>query len=130
MSPRCYQQGINKHALEIAELYPVDKDRWIREATLLRFPYWDWAFDAVPPREVIADPTVKIITPESAWSGETVEVENPLFKYQFPKDRYKELGGFPTTARYPNQKGQSNPGELAKLVSLPYAMCCDIDDFR
>lgn len=106
----------------------MDNDRWILEAKQLRLPYWDWASDAVPPNEVISDPKVKIVTPESARCGETVLFPNPLLSYKFPDGKWESFSKFPATVRYPTKNGKSDVKELTKLVSLPFIMYSDIDD--
>ncbi|KAH9080397.1 photo-regulated tyrosinase [Lactarius deliciosus] len=74
-----YEQVMQQHALEIANTYQVNKDRWVTAAQNLRAPYWDWATNSVPPDEVISKTTVNIVTPD----GRTTSVANPLLKYTF-----------------------------------------------
>lgn len=99
-----YEQVMQQHALEIANTYQVNKDRWVTAAQNLRAPYWDWATNSVPPDEVISNTTVNIVTPD----GRTTSVANPLLKYTFnPIDAsfpapYKN---WRTTIRNPTSSG-------------------------
>ena len=73
------QQILQKHAIDIAETYTVDKQRWQQVAADLRQPFWDWARNSVPPSEVISLTQVTITTPD----GKRTKVDNPLFHYAF-----------------------------------------------
>ena len=73
------QQILQKHAIDIAETYTVDKQRWQQVAADLRQPFWDWARNSVPPAEVISLTQVTITTPD----GKRTKVDNPLFHYAF-----------------------------------------------
>jgi tyrosinase len=70
---------MQRHALDIAGQYQVDKDTWNTAAQNLRAPYWDWATNSLPPAEVISLQSVNIIT----FDGSTISVPNPLFQYTF-----------------------------------------------
>ncbi|KAH9980147.1 photo-regulated tyrosinase [Lactifluus volemus] len=74
-----YEQVMQRHALDIAGRYQVDKDTWNTAAQNLRAPYWDWATNSLPPAEVISLQSVNIIT----FDGSTISVPNPLFQYTF-----------------------------------------------
>ena len=90
---------IQQHALEIANTYQVNKQRWVAAAQNLRLPYWDWATNIIPPPEVISKETVDIVTPD----GQTTTVTNPLLKYTFnPIDSSFPHSSWKTTIRHPD----------------------------
>ncbi|KAF8271967.1 tyrosinase [Lactarius quietus] len=102
-----YEQVMQHYALAIANTYEVDKELWVNTAQNLRLPYWDWATNCVPPREVISQETVNIVTPD----GQTTSVENPLFKYTFnPVDTSfpPPYSYWPTTIRHPDDADSAN----------------------
>lgn len=121
----CYQQELQSHALEIAKLYTVDKDRWIAEATQFRVPYWDWASQAVPPDEVIRQQQVAIITPDS--NGKKVLVPNPFLHYTFhPVDPSfeKPFASWRTTLRHPKPVNSPNAkSDVDELITLVFPPC-------
>lgn len=104
------------------------------EAIQLRLPYWDWASDAVPPKEVILDKTVEIITPETEIAGHkttTSMVPNPFLSFTFPKSIDLSILGpnfikWRTTLRHPfpvdSPQAKSDVKDLVRLVSLLYAI--------
>lgn len=135
MRVRCDQQEIQRQALDIANLYHGDtKNRWRMEAIQLRLPYWDWASDAVPPKEVILDKTVEIITPETEIAGHkttTCPVPNPFLGFTFPKSIDLSILGpnftkWRTTLRHPfpvdSPQAKSDVKDLVRLVALLYAI--------
>jgi tyrosinase len=96
-----YEQVLQQHALEIANTYQVDKQRWVTAAKNLRAPYWDWATNTTPPPEVISLATVNIVTPD----GQTTAVANPLIGYTFnPIDPSfpAPFSSWQTTIRHPD----------------------------
>jgi len=94
---------LSQHAVEIANTYQVNKERWVTAAQNLRAPYWDWASNTVPPPEVISSEKVNIVTPDS--DGKPIAVQNPLIKYTFnPIDRSfpAPYSSWQTTIRHPD----------------------------
>ncbi|KAF8335070.1 uncharacterized protein EI90DRAFT_3120960 [Cantharellus anzutake] len=87
-----FEQLIHEHALEIAQKYREEGDKWLNAATDLRQPFWDWARDggAVPPELLLSRQTVRIITPAGPR-----HVENPFLYYAF-RTGYRSTGTFPT----------------------------------
>ena len=74
---------VQQHALAIAQNYH-DRQRWVDAAQTLRFPYWDWATNSVPPPQVIQQTTISIL---AAPDGSPTDVMNPLYQYTFnPND--------------------------------------------
>jgi len=102
-----YEQVLQQHALEIANTYQVDTQRWVTAAQDLRAPYWDWATNSVPPAEVISLETVNIVTPD----GQTTSVANPLLQYTFnPIDQSfpSPYSSWQTTIRHPDDPNSPN----------------------
>lgn len=52
---------------------------WKEAAADLRQPYWDWAANLAPPREVLQLRNLSILQPD----GTELDVVNPLFSYRF-----------------------------------------------
>ncbi|EIM81353.1 Di-copper centre-containing protein [Stereum hirsutum FP-91666 SS1] len=115
-----FEQELQSHALEIAKLYTVDKDRWIAEATQFRVPYWDWASQAVPPDEVIRQQQVAIITPDS--NGKKVNFPNSFLQYTFhPVDPSfeKPFATWRTTLRHPKPVNSPNAkSDVDELITF------------
>ena len=98
------QQILQKHAIDIAETYTVDKQRWQQVAADLRQPFWDWASEIVPPRQVIADAQVTY----TASDGSRKQMANPLYQYRFhpvDTDFDSPYDAFPITVRHPTGSG-------------------------
>ena len=98
---------LQQHAVDIAKKYQQDRDRWLTAAQNLRLPYWDWATNSVPPREVIALQNVNIVTPD----GRTTSVPNPLYQYTFnPVDPSfpSPWRSWKTTIRHPDNPSSPN----------------------
>ncbi|KAF8061616.1 tyrosinase [Lyophyllum atratum] len=113
-----YEQVMQKHAVEIAATYTVDRDAWKQAAIDIRQPYWDWAANAVPPPEVIS---LKEVTITKA-DGSKVSVPNPLYHYTFhPIDQSfpRPYSGWPATLRQPTSSRPNaidNPQRLANVL--------------
>jgi Common central domain of tyrosinase len=76
------QQKLHDRIQTIAENASADQiDRYRWAAYSFRMPYWDWAQGEqsgnVP--EIFMTPTTMVTTPE----GRTIEILNPLYKYEF-----------------------------------------------
>ncbi|KAI0770111.1 photo-regulated tyrosinase [Fomes fomentarius] len=112
-----YEQILQKHAMEIAETYTVDKERWKQAAEDLRQPFWDWAKNAVPPPEIISLERVKITRPD----GSTVLVDNPFLRYRFRSsvsDFPDNLRHWPTTLRRPTTEGKDAADNVSQMISM------------
>ena len=110
---------MQKHAIDIAGKYRVNRDTWQTEAHNLRAPYWDWATNSVPPPEVVSLQSVKIID----FDGSTISVPNPLFQYTFhPIDPSfpPPYSKWQTTLRHPDSKGHTDVEALKEYdLTLP-----------
>ncbi|VDC03107.1 unnamed protein product [Peniophora sp. CBMAI 1063] len=110
-----FEQVLNSKAVEIADTYIVDKEKFQSAAESLRSPYWDWAANIIPPPEVIELTEVTIIMP----NGSKQAVENPLFTYQFhpisqgfdqtPYERWNR------TLRYPTSDGPDAKTDVGRM---------------
>ncbi|KAH9980146.1 photo-regulated tyrosinase [Lactifluus volemus] len=110
-----YEQVMQRHALDIAGQYQVDKDTWNTAAQNLRAPYWDWATNSVPPAEVISLQSVNIIT----FDGSTISVPNPLFQYTFhPIDPTfpAPYSNWQTTLRHPDSESPNATTNVQDLT--------------
>jgi tyrosinase len=102
----------------------VNKDLWVKAATELRQPFWDWAHaeGPIPPKQIISMPEVEI----TQASGVKKFVENPFLAFKFPsKESRASFSGsyqtWETTLRSPiNQGGKvvSSVDELKQSVSF------------
>lgn len=114
-----YQQILQQRAEEIAATYTVDKEGWKQAATNLRQPFWDWASNAIPPDQVIAQKQVTITRPD----GKRVTVNNPLYHYSFhPIDSSfpDPYSGWPTTLRQPTSQDSNATDDVAMLKKYVY----------
>ena len=110
-----FEQVLNQKAVEIANTYTVDKDKYQSAAESLRSPYWDWAKNMIPPPEVIELTEVTIVMP----NGSKQSVQNPLFTYHFhpidpgfaetPYDRWNR------TLRYPTSDGPNAKTDVKRM---------------
>jgi tyrosinase len=75
-----HQQAVQGAALQVALDYPTV---WQEAAARLRIPYWDWATDALPPREVWQQTHIEIRVPGLDGSTDPLTVPNPLYSYKF-----------------------------------------------
>jgi tyrosinase len=84
MTINCLQQALQQKAVNIASTYTDDTASWVKAATELRQPYWDWARPQgpVPPEEVISMQQVTIVKPD----GIRGLVDNPLVYFRFPSE--------------------------------------------
>ena len=109
MHSRLVQQLLQRHAIDIAKTYTVDRDAWNKAAQEMRTPYWDWASTPVPPKEVSSLEQVEIVRPD----GARVQVPNPLVRYHFhpidpsfpaPYDQWKITVRHPRPSTGPDSK--------------------------
>lgn len=112
---------LQKHAAEIANTYRVDSTAWKQAAKDIRFPYWDWAFHATPPAEIISFESVTITDKD----GIRRQVNNPFYKFVFPPNETKAFEGkyreWPATLRHPTSDlagAETNVPNLIKCVFL------------
>jgi tyrosinase len=109
-----YEQILQNQAQQIAASYTVDTDAWKQAALDLRQPFWDWAANAVPPDQVIAQQQVTITISD----GSTSQVDNPWYQYTFnPIDPSfpDPYSGWPTTVRQPDT---TDPGATTDVQML------------
>ncbi|KAI0770097.1 photo-regulated tyrosinase [Fomes fomentarius] len=109
-----YEQILQKHALEIAATYTVDKEGWKKAAADLRQPFWDWATNSVPPAEVISEKQVTITGPD----GKSHRVDNPLYHYRFHpiEPTFSEpYSNWSTTFRHPTSLDANAQDDINKL---------------
>ncbi|PHH87579.1 hypothetical protein CDD83_8680 [Cordyceps sp. RAO-2017] len=79
-----YEQEISRHARRIAATYPPRfRARYVQEANSLRIPFWDWAAEQVVPQATVPA-RVRINVP-NGQNLRSVEIENPLSTYRFPR---------------------------------------------
>ena len=107
--------------MEIAATYTVDTKDWKQAATDLRQPYWDWALNAIPPAQVIAQKQVTITNKD----GKQVQVNNPLYHYKFhPIDPSfpDPYSGWPTTLRQPTSQDANATDDIAMLQKYVYIL--------
>ncbi|KAI0687171.1 hypothetical protein BC835DRAFT_1309269 [Cytidiella melzeri] len=71
-----YEQILVKHAKDAAANMPAE---WKQKAESFRLPYWDWAKQLTPPKEIMQSQNLDIVSP----SGDTDNVENPFYNYHF-----------------------------------------------
>ncbi|KAH9952079.1 photo-regulated tyrosinase [Amylocystis lapponica] len=112
-----FEQVLQQHAINIAKKYTTESSAWNLAALNLRAPYWDWAYQVVPPPEVISLEKVKIITPTS--HGQMVSVDNPLIRYIFKPIEPSfpsPASAWPTTLRYPTSAAVDATSDVTKLI--------------
>ena len=102
-----FEQEIQARAVAIARTYTGDRAAHFQAAArALRLPFWDWASDIVPPRQVIADRQITYTAPD----GSRRQMANPLYQYRFhPVDRSFDspFNTFPITVRHPTGSGSA-----------------------
>jgi tyrosinase len=110
---------LQQRAEEIAATYTVDTEDWKKAATLLRQPFWDWAQNAIPPDQVIAQTQVTI----TGKDGKQVKVDNPLYHYKFhPIDPSfpDPYSGWQTTLRQPTSQDPDATDDVETLKKYVY----------
>jgi tyrosinase len=112
---------LQKRAEEIAAKYTVDTAGWKKAAIDLRQPYWDWALNAIPPDQVIAQTQVTI----TGKDGKQIQVDNPLYHYKFhpidPSFR-SPYSGWQTTLRRPQSRKSDATDDVTGLKKYVFHM--------
>ncbi|KAG9026425.1 hypothetical protein FRB95_008864 [Tulasnella sp. JGI-2019a] len=108
-----HKQVPQKHAVQIASSYTVDKTAWQASAVNLRAPYWDWVANSVPPAEVIPKVQVTIIGP----NGQSTNVNNPLLSYKFnPIDKSFPNSVWGRTFRHATSDSADTTSNVQELI--------------
>ena len=105
---------MQQRAEQIAATYTVDTENWKQAASNFRQPFWDWAQNAIPPDQVIAQKQVTI----TGKDGNKVTVDNPLYHYSFhPIDPSfpDPYSGWQTTLRQPTSQDPDATDDVAML---------------
>ncbi|KAK2467606.1 hypothetical protein APHAL10511_000461 [Amanita phalloides] len=111
------EQIIQEHAIEIATQFISDQAGWKKAALDLRFPYWDWVVNALPPDCVIKGETVSVVD----FDGNLTTVDNPLIRYRF-RQKHRVLFDDPfdkwsTTLRHPTPGGKDDTDKLIQTLA-------------
>ncbi|KAK7688615.1 hypothetical protein QCA50_008153 [Cerrena zonata] len=128
-----FEQVLQKTALEIVEKYKYGAE-WVKAATELRCPYWDWASPdiASPPEEVISKETIEIEIPSGSMT-----IKNPLFSYHFHRihPSFNDSNGegpvfnkWENTLRHP--KSTTDPNTESDVVSLITSLSAEHGNIR
>ena len=107
------QQAIHQIVVEIAKTYTVDTEAWKKAADDLRQPYWDWATNIIPPKEVIELEEVVITTPTGRKP-----VKNPYLGYKFnPVDKSFDppFNIYAQTLRYPTSFEKDAKSDVKRM---------------
>ncbi|KAF4455556.1 hypothetical protein F53441_2164 [Fusarium austroafricanum] len=79
-----YEQILVGHAKRLAALYPSNvRKQYVDAANNLRAAYWDWALDGIP--SILTQQNVNVKVPDGS-KLKTINMKNPLYTYNFPKD--------------------------------------------
>ncbi|CAM1501394.1 Fc.00g105560.m01.CDS01 [Cosmosporella sp. VM-42] len=119
-----FEQRLVETATKLASQYPQKyRAQYTAAASSLRAPYWDWAAGpSVPPATIPAKMAVKVA---QGTGLQTIQVDNPLATYKFPKSAVTgAFGPFDSQDRaqiYRCPSPQSYPGSANNLLSQsPY----------
>ncbi|KZV73724.1 Di-copper centre-containing protein [Peniophora sp. CONT] len=112
-----FEQQLQARAVAISRTYTGDRATHFQAAArALRLPFWDWASDIVPPRQVIADAQVTYTAPD----GSRKQIANPLYSYRFhPVDKAFDspFNTYPITVRHPTGSGANVRTDVDALRS-------------
>jgi hypothetical protein len=96
----------------------VDKDLWVKAATELRQPFWDWARaeGPIPPEQIISMEKVEITKADGVKKFE----DNPFLAFKFPSKESRASFSEPyktweTTLRNPVTQGGKDVSSVDKL---------------
>ncbi|KAH7311503.1 tyrosinase [Stachybotrys elegans] len=117
-----FEQRLVDTAVRLANQYPSKyRAQYVKAAQTLRAPFWDWGTGSfVPPATVPAKMKVKV---PNGNELKTIEIDNPLRTYRFPKSALNgEFGGFSKTSqinRCPSPQSYPNSANQA-IAKRPY----------
>lgn len=113
-----FEQRLVETATKLANLYPSKyKTQYLNAAKTLRAPFWDWAASPNVPAATV--PTKLKVNAPNGSGLKSIEVENPLRYYHFPKAAInQQFGSFNRDAQiYKCRSPQSYPSSANKAMA-------------
>ncbi|PCH35881.1 Di-copper centre-containing protein [Wolfiporia cocos MD-104 SS10] len=87
-----YEQRLSELAMTIAQGYETNQQDWLRSATNLRAPYWDWALPNTAGQPMEVPTQMQALEVEIMMAGGVRKlVSNPLYSYRDPPKPDPEL---------------------------------------
>ncbi|KAK6544868.1 hypothetical protein TWF694_001548 [Orbilia ellipsospora] len=109
------QQTLYRKAVEVANRFSGDaQTRFVRAASGVRLPYWDWSDPTTQSHlpTIVKTATVFVIQPGPSGVPTSATIPNPLYAYNFQSQNststfWADFSRWRTTLRQPNQAAQS-----------------------